>query len=190
MKNVVGVPMKKTYRLEMNDIIDTSLHKSGVKNPTAQCGAFSIPNGNELYSRLLTLERASGKAQILGFSLLEVLISMAVVFIIAVSVFTIQTSTWKKNTASNRMMIAGHLIERQVEKMRMDININPSLNWPPKSGSLTENGINLNWTISTATRPVVGGPPLGNVRRCFLWATWGTNIGDTLTVTTYLSKMF
>jgi prepilin-type N-terminal cleavage/methylation domain-containing protein len=124
-----------------------------------------------------------------AFTLVEVLMSIAAIGIITMVVFAFQTSSWKNSILSNRTIVASHMIERQIESMRMTIDRNPILNFPPVSGSITENGITLNWTISAAARPT-DGLDLPNVRKCDLCAWWGNSKGDTLKVTTYLSKMF
>ena len=124
-----------------------------------------------------------------GFSLLEVLISMVVIGVIGLMVFSLQTNSWKLTTRSNRTLVAGHMIEQQIEGMRMKISQNQINNFPPGNGSLTSNGIALKWTISSASRPTDGGN-LANVRKCDLTASWGTGKFDTLKATTYLSKMF
>jgi prepilin-type N-terminal cleavage/methylation domain-containing protein len=123
-----------------------------------------------------------------GFSLVEVIVSMLIIGIIAVSIFSIQTASWKKTTNSNRMLVAGHMIEKQIELMRMNIDQNQALNFPPLSGSLSDNGVQLTWTISDATRPTGG--TNSNTRKCDFVAVCGTGKDDTLKVTTYLSKMF
>ena len=124
-----------------------------------------------------------------GFSLLEVLISMVVIGVIGLLVFSLQTNSWKLTTRSNRTLVAGHMIEQQIEGMRMKISQDQINNFPPENGSLTSNGIDLKWTIANASRPTDGGN-LPNVRKCDLTASWGTGKFDTLKATTYLSKMF
>jgi type II secretory pathway pseudopilin PulG len=119
----------------------------------------------------------------------EVLISMAVVSIMGVLIVTTLTSSWKKSTFSNRELVAGHMIEREIEGMRMKIDRAPSLNFPPTGNTVTENGVTLTWTISNATRPT-DGATLSNVRKCDLVARWGKAKGDTLRVSTFLSRMF
>lgn len=139
--------------------------------------------------RKLTLGKESGPPP--GFTLLEVLISIGILGITALSIFCIHTSTWMRVTKSNRMMIAGQLIEKQIEQLRMNIAIDSSANWPPVNGTTSSNGVTLNWTISSAYRPLgAAGVSITNVRRCDLSAYWGKGAGDTIVVTTYLSKMF
>jgi prepilin-type N-terminal cleavage/methylation domain-containing protein len=123
-----------------------------------------------------------------GFSLVEVIVSMVIISIIAVSLLSFQTSSWKKTTTSNRMIVAGHMIEKQIELMRMNIDQNQALNFPPLPGSVTENGVTLIWTVSDAVRPVGG--TVHNARKCDFIAICGSGKNDTLKVSTYLSKMF
>ncbi len=124
-----------------------------------------------------------------AFSLLEVLVSMTIVGIIGALIFSIQTSSWKTSTASNRAVVAGHMVQQQIELMRMNIGQNQNLYFPPVNGSVVQNGVTLVWQISAATRPTNGGS-LPNTCKCDFTATWGAVNGDTLNATTYLSKMF
>ena len=124
-----------------------------------------------------------------AFSLIEVLVSLAIIGIIGVSIFAFQTGSWKSSTRANRTIVAGHLIERQIEAMRMDIDRDQKNNFPPTDGIITENGVTLTWQISEAYRPSDNGN-LPNVRKCDFLASWGSAKGDSLKVTTYLSKMF
>jgi prepilin-type N-terminal cleavage/methylation domain-containing protein len=124
-----------------------------------------------------------------AFTLVEVLMSIAAIGIITIVIFAFQTSSWKRSILSNRTIVAGHMIERQIESMRMTIDRDPHLNFPPENGSIVENGVTLSWTISAAARPT-DGANLPNVRKCDLCTWWGHGNGDTLKVTTYLSKMF
>lgn len=126
-----------------------------------------------------------------GFSLLEILISLVIVGIIGVSIISLQTSVWKRSTTSNRLLLAGQLIEKQIESIRMGIDQNPVSNFPPKDGSIAENGISLSWKVYSAYRPKgATTTELKNVRRCVFTAAWGKSKGDTLQVSTYISKFF
>jgi type II secretory pathway pseudopilin PulG len=135
-----------------------------------------------------TILRSCAKSN-LGFSLLEALISLAIIGVIGVLIFSFQTSTWKMVTSSNHTIVAGHMIEKQIESIRMNIDQNPTANFPPAGGWVTGNGVTLTWTISPAARPTDGGP-LSNVRKCDFIAGWGSGKSDTLTVSTYLAKKF
>jgi prepilin-type N-terminal cleavage/methylation domain-containing protein len=138
-------------------------------------------------NRVRSLKRIGRKH---GFSLLEILVVIVIVGIIGVSTMSLQTSTWKRTANSNRLLVAGQLIEKQIESIRMNIDVNPVLNFPPKNGSISENGIALKWNFSSAYRPKGSSVSLKNTRRCDLTATWGSRVGDTLVVTTYIAKLF
>ena len=125
-----------------------------------------------------------------AFSLLEVLVSMTIVGIIGALIFSIQTSSWKTSTASNRAVVAGHMVQQQIELMRMNIGQNQNLYFPPVNGSVVQNGVTLVWQISAATRSTADHGTLLDTYECDFTATWGAVNGDTLRVTTYLSKMF
>ena len=130
--------------------------------------------------------------RISGFSLLEIVIALAIVGFIGINIMMLQTSSWKRTNTSNRLLVSGQMIEKKIEYFRMNIDADPLNNFPPIDGSTSENGINLSWQFSSAYRPLGPQPrgPLTNVRRCDFTATWGTSRGDTLIVTTYLSKFF
>jgi len=126
-----------------------------------------------------------------GFSLLEILVSLVIVGIIGVSIIALQTSVWKRSATSNRLLVAGQLIEKQIESIRLTIDQDPTSNFPPVNGSIVENGISVSWKVASAYRPKgATATELTNVRRCVFTASWGNNRGDTLLVTTYISKLF
>ena len=124
-----------------------------------------------------------------GFTFLEVLVAMFIFGVIGLLFFSNQTSSWKKTTGSKDMLVAGNMIERQIEVMRIAIDRSPADFFPPQSSQISENGINVKWTVSTATRPT-DGATLTNVRKCDFVASWGEGKYDSLKVTTYISKMF
>jgi prepilin-type N-terminal cleavage/methylation domain-containing protein len=124
-----------------------------------------------------------------AFSLLEVLVSITIVGIIGALIFSIQTSSWKTSTSSNRAIVAGHMIQQQIELMRMNISQNQDLYFPPVNGSLVQNGVTLSWQVSSALRPIDGATII-DVKKCDFIASWSASKGDTLKATTFLSKMF
>lgn len=124
-----------------------------------------------------------------GFSVIEVLISLAILGIVALSIFMIQTSTWKGVIFSNRLTVAGQMIERQIEQLRMNIVANPVTNFPPHDSSYTENSITLSWKGTPVQRPV-DGAWLDHVRQYTFTAAWGKGKADTLRVTTCLAQKF
>ena len=109
--------------------------------------------------------------------------------IIGLVLYSSQSFSWKNTIGSNKTIVAGQMIERQIEAIRIAIDRNPAYFFPPPSFQKSENGIDLKWTISQAVRPV-GGANLSNVRKCYFVASWGKGKNDSLKVTTYLSKMF
>jgi prepilin-type N-terminal cleavage/methylation domain-containing protein len=139
------------------------------------------------YKMLHSLKRLRKKQ---GFSLMEILVVIVIVGIIGVSTISLQTSTWKRTTTSNRLLVAGQVIEKQIEYIRMNIAENPKENFPPENGTAYENSIALSWKFSSVNRIKGSTVALKNVRRCDLTATWGKSKGDTLIVTTYISKLF
>lgn len=109
--------------------------------------------------------------------------------IIGIIFFSNQNSSWNKTIGAKKMLVAGNMIERQIEAMRIAIDRSPQYSFPPQSSQKTENDIKLTWTVSAATRPT-DGADLSNVRKCDFVASWGKGNNDTLKVTTYISKMF
>ena len=124
-----------------------------------------------------------------AFTLIEVLLSMVIIGIIGSLVFTVQSSTWKTSTSSNRAVVAGHMVQQQIELMRMNISQNQDLYFPPVNGSLVQNGVTLSWQVSNAARPI-DGSTMTDVMKCDFIASWSASKGDTLKATTFLSKMF
>ena len=124
-----------------------------------------------------------------GFTFIEVLIAMFFFALIGLIFYSNQSSSWKKTVGSKNMLVAGNMIERQIETMRIAIDRSPTQFFPPQSSQTSANGIDLAWTVSAATRPV-DGAVLPNVRRCDFVAHWGSGKNDSLKVTTYISKMF
>lgn len=127
-----------------------------------------------------------------GFTLVEVLITIAVVGVIALNLMMFQTSSWKRTASSNKLLVAGQMIEKQVEYIRMNIDADPYINFPPHDSSIIENGITLRWSFSSAYRPKGPLPrgPLTNVRKCTLTASWGNTKNDSLVVNTYIARFF
>ena len=125
-----------------------------------------------------------------GFTLLEVLIAVVVVGISAGTIAYLQRNTWASTRRSNNTLIAGQLIEKQVEKARMDIGIDASTHWPPVDGSTADasSGIQVAWTVTTTTDP--DGVPIPEVRQIEYVASWHDSRSESLTVVTYLSEQF
>jgi hypothetical protein len=125
-----------------------------------------------------------------GFAIMEVILIMVVIGIIAANIMVLQKSSWKMSGSSNKLLLAGQMVDRQVETMRMFVDRNPSSNFPPHDSSITENGITLKWAFSKVTRSVGTKVPITNVRECNLTAGWGKSKWDSLKVRTYLARNF
>jgi Tfp pilus assembly protein PilV len=125
-----------------------------------------------------------------GFALMEIILMLVIIGIIASNMMMLQRSSWKTTGSSNHLLIAGQMIERQIEELRMFVDNDPENNFPPEDGTLTENGITLSWEMIPVTRTVGTQVSLNNVRKCNLTASWGTGSNESLSVLTYLSKNF
>ncbi len=125
-----------------------------------------------------------------GFAIMEIILVMVVIGIIAANIMMLQKSSWSMSGSSNKLLLAGQMIDRQIETMRMFVDRNPSANFPPRDSSITENGIKLSWTLSPVTRSVGSKVNIDNVRECNLTAGWGKNKWDSLKVRTYLARNF
>lgn len=121
---------------------------------------------------------------------MEIILIMVVIGIIAANIMALQNSTWKMNSSSGKLLLAGQMIDRQIEQLRMNIDKDPQSNFPPRDSSITENGIHLMWQIVSVTRSVGTPVTIANVRECNFTAGWGANRYDTLRVRTFLARNF
>ena len=126
-----------------------------------------------------------------GFALMEIILMLVITGIIGTNTIMVQRNSWKWTGSSNRMLIAGQMIERQIESLRMTVDADPESNFPPSDSQLTENGIKLEWKLSDVNK-FGGGPVItkNHIRQCDLTASWGEKATDTLKVTTFLAKNF
>lgn len=126
-----------------------------------------------------------------GWSLLE---TMAAIVIVGIGVglfMKIQGMTRKNSSNNSNLLLAGQMIEKQIEDTRKKIVQNPSSNFPPKDTTFTSGKITLKAFIKTAYSPNAAFvPALTNVRKDSLVAYWGSGKLDTVTVVTYVSKNF
>ena len=60
-----------------------------------------------------------------GFTLIEVLLSMIIISVSAIAVLMWQKTSWSQTSATNRLMVAGQIVEKQIEKRRMVIAQDP-----------------------------------------------------------------
>jgi prepilin-type N-terminal cleavage/methylation domain-containing protein len=128
-----------------------------------------------------------------GFSLLEVMASVVVVGMGIYLFMKTQGTTRRSGYASSQLKLAGHLIDRHLEDMRITIAQDTIANWPPATGvTVVESGITLVRTVSSAVSPR-DGAVLSRVRKVEILTYWGpaprTSL-DTLRITTYVAKRF
>lgn len=64
-----------------------------------------------------------------GFTMVEVLLAMIIIATSAVAVLMWQKTSWSQTSSTNRLMVAGQIIEKQIEKQRMFIAQNPVTNF-------------------------------------------------------------
>lgn len=128
-----------------------------------------------------------------GYSLLETLASIVIIGIGIALFMKMQAMTRREGHGSANMLLAGQLIEKHMENMRITIAQDTNGNWPPPSGvTVVEDGITLKRVVSGAVSPVDGGT-LDRVRKVDIVTYWGpaprTPL-DTLRISTYVSKRF
>jgi type II secretory pathway pseudopilin PulG len=136
-----------------------------------------------------------------GLSLIEVLLSIIIIATSAVVVLMWQKTSWSQTSYTNRLMVAGHVIEKQVEQRRMLIAQNPDQNFltfkdafKSKDSLIIDNSvtppIKVLWNIKdTLIDPA--GDHLDNVCWVKLRAFWdGARKNDTLQVITCIAKDF
>jgi type II secretory pathway pseudopilin PulG len=134
-----------------------------------------------------------------GLTLVEVLLSIIIIATSAVICLMWQKSSWSQTSLTNHLMVAGHVIEKQIEKQRMTIAENPIVNFASfiKNDSMVivdssvTPYIRVRWKIFAADSVK---DPLGNivqnVRKVQLTAGYGSGKGDTLKVITAISQNF
>lgn len=128
-----------------------------------------------------------------GYSLLETLASIIIIGIGIALFMKMQAMTRKESYGNSNMLLAGQLIEKHMENMRITIAQDTNGNWPPPSDvTVVEDGITLKRIVSGAISPV-DGTVLDRVRKVDIVTYWGPApriSQDTLRITTYVSKRF
>jgi prepilin-type N-terminal cleavage/methylation domain-containing protein len=127
----------------------------------------------------------------LGFSLIET-VAAIIVFGIGILLFSKMQDMMSKTSKSNaNIMLAGQLIDKHMENIRIDISADTNTNWPPASDVIAvENGITLLRLVSNAISPK-DGLLLARVRKVDIITSWGPiprTFKDTLRISTYVSK--
>jgi type II secretory pathway pseudopilin PulG len=130
-----------------------------------------------------------------GWSLVETLAAVVIIGI-GIAIFSrIQTMSRKGSRGNSDMLMAGHLIEKDIDSLRTFIARDTNANWTNFINSTnpytrTVGRINLRRNRGTAYSPVSPFGSISNVRQVDYVASWGTAKLDTLKVTTYVSKRF
>jgi len=121
---------------------------------------------------------------------MEVLITIVIVGITVGGIAVLQRQTWGSTRSTNNMILAGQLVQRQVEQMRMDIAVDSATYFPPRDSSFLdpESRINLQWAVDTVHDPANLEVQL--VRRVLFTATWRSVKPETLTVSAIVSRDF
>lgn len=133
-----------------------------------------------------------------GFTLVEVLIAVVMISICAVSTLMWQKTSWERTARTNRIIVAGQVIEKQVEMIRQTIAQNPKTNFDQFKDRFIDNDvviidsssapfIHVRWnvydTLHSPTNKLIK-----NVCQVKLAAWW--NKQDTIRVTTCIAKNF
>jgi prepilin-type N-terminal cleavage/methylation domain-containing protein len=84
-----------------------------------------------------------------GFSIIEVLLSMVIIAVCAGVVIMWQKSSWSQTITTNRLMVAGQVVDKQIEKQRMIIAENPVTNFATfKTGFDNRDSVMIDSSIS------------------------------------------
>jgi type II secretory pathway pseudopilin PulG len=146
-------------------------------------------------------------AQTGGFTLVEVLLAMIIIMVSATSVLMWQKTSWSQTSSTNRLMVAGHIVDKQIEQKRMFIAQNPVANFAAfKAGFVGRDSIIVDNSLSppisvrwhaydTLTDPrdslIHDKQNNRNVVRVVLTAWWpGAKPGDSLQLDTRIAKNF
>ena len=141
--------------------------------------------------------RISGEAG--GFTMIEVLLAMIIIAISASAVLMWQKTSWSQTSSTNRLMVAGQVIEKQIEKQRMLIAQSPATNYATfisnSSMTIVDSSVTpyltVFWTIYAAdSLKDPNGNNLNHVRKVQIKAGYGNGQKDTLTVVTAISQNF
>jgi prepilin-type N-terminal cleavage/methylation domain-containing protein len=132
-----------------------------------------------------------------GLTMVEVLLSMVIIGICAVSFLLWQKTSWSQATLTNRLMLAGQVIEKKIEAKRMWISSDALQNYTNFKNTKTFTDVDqtvippitLNWTIYD-TLHAPNGDPVLNACMVVIKASWGSGKNDTLKVSTCFARDF
>jgi type II secretory pathway pseudopilin PulG len=131
-----------------------------------------------------------------GMTLFEILLSIIVIAISATVFITWQQISWTRTKNNNRLMIAGQIIEKQIEQRRLIIARNPAVEFENfktmHNTTVVDNSVtppvSVLWLLSPAFDP--NGSEITNVKKVELVATWGSGPDNELRVFTCIAKDF
>lgn len=136
-----------------------------------------------------------------GFTLVEVLLAMIIIATSAVAVLMWQKTSWSQSSATNKLILAGQVVEKQLEAQRMNIANNPNANFTAyKTGFDNRDSLVADQTV---TPPIYvrwhafdtlhdpNGHLITDVLKLNAAAYWvGAKPSDTLFVETRIAKNF
>jgi prepilin-type N-terminal cleavage/methylation domain-containing protein len=134
-----------------------------------------------------------------GFTMIEVLLAMIIIAVSAVAVLMWQKTSWSQTSATNRLIVAGHVITKQIEKQRLQIAESPVNNFAAfiqnSSMVIVDSSITpylqVQWTIySVDSLKDPNNIDIANARKVKISVGYGTRPTDTLTVITAISRNF
>jgi prepilin-type N-terminal cleavage/methylation domain-containing protein len=135
-----------------------------------------------------------------GFTMLEVLISVLIVSLTAVSYLMWQKTTWTETRLTNLRMLAAQVVEKQIEWRRMIIAQNPTANYSAYraiAGSdtvMTDTTVTphmrVEWSLHPDSLRSPTGDTIHNVTPTLLTASWGAGVSDTFKLWTNITKNF
>ena len=130
-----------------------------------------------------------------GYSLVEVLVAVVIISVMAASLLIAQKSSVTQSGKAKATLLAGHLIEQGVERLRVGIAADSAHTLPTvntQRNLITDSDNNITVDCSTLVALDKNGGNLGNVRTLKIWATRiQGNVDDTLIkVVTCISRDF
>jgi Tfp pilus assembly protein PilV len=140
-----------------------------------------------------------------GMTMVEVLLSMIIILVSALAVLMWQKTSWSQTTSTNRLMVAGQVVEKQIEKQRMTIAQDPANNFTafktaylytthPNGVVITDSTVSPYMSVRWIDYDTLHDPqsnPISDVCRVKLTAWWpGAGKSDSLRVEARIAKNF
>ncbi len=125
-----------------------------------------------------------------GLTLIEIMVAIIIIGI-SIGVFLkLRASSGSRLAGNSKMMLAGHLIQKNIEEMRINIAKDSVANWPPRDTNFTEGPLKLDRKILPAKSPIDTNLVLPNARKVNIIASWGNGPLDSLNITTYITPKY